>query len=230
MEGVTNTDAEAYSILAYISENDSTFLPPSTVWSASTVAGVEASNARWRNAIRKYDSATKDHPTSGIFSAFGKIVNDINFTVPTGGKTGSAYNAGGIEKLMIATSPDGQNVYSDLLRSGQDSFRGMSSGQDPAYMDPMFYGKRVRKFTALGENLLDESAGAYTGTAYPSDKPRYFFINAMHTFLAFHKKKFMQKYWKDGGARQPDTQVKFCESYCQLLCRARNRNGVVAPQ
>lgn len=230
MESVTIQNGDCYSLLAYISENTSTWLPPSTVWSASTVAQLSpATYSNWRPAQRSYDSSNPSHPTSGVFSAFGKACNDINFTAPSGAKTGDAYNASGIEKLMIWTNADGQNVYSDLLRSGQDSFRGSGSGSDPAYMDPMYYGKRVRKARSLTDNLLDESAGAYTGNAYPAGKARYFFVNGNHTFMAFHAKKMMQRYDKDGGSRQPDTQTFFMESYVQLLCNARNRNAVVYP-
>ena len=238
METISSQNNDCYSVLAYITENDSAtaselYKPPVSVWTASTIAQLSpVTYDVWRNAKKTYDSAQPSHPTLGLFSAFGRVTSAINFTPPQGAKLGENYTAGtkpGIEKLMIWTNEDGENMYADLCRAGQDQFRGGTNPSDPSYPNINWRGKAIRKSTALRDNLLEESAGSYTGNAYPAGKARFFFINANHLFLAFHAKKVMDVYDKDGASRQPDTTVRFMESYVQLLCNARNRQGIVYP-
>lgn len=235
METLTAQNCDCMSIPCYITENDSgtaseLYKPPVTVWTASTIAQLSpVTYSNWRNYKGTFNSGDPSHPTLGLFSAFGKATKKIRFTKPVGAKVGQHYMESGLEKLMIWTNTDGSNLAGDLLRAGQDQFRGNGSGSDPAYEEPMYFGKKIRIASSLDTNLLDESAGAYTGTAYPSGKPRFFLVNANHLFLAFHKDKMMQRYSKDGAANQPDTTVQFMESYVQLICNARNRQAIVYP-
>jgi hypothetical protein len=230
METLTLQGNSCFSVLAYISENSSTYLPPSSVWSASTVAQMNpATYSVWRNALKTYNSAQPSHPTEGLFSAFGRASSAIDFTAPTGADLGDGYTKDGMEKLMIWTNEDGENIYADLARSGQDQFRGGTNASDPSYAGINWRGKKIRKSTALRDNALEEAAGSYTGNAYPAGKPRFFFINGEFTYLSFHERKFMDRYSETGGARQPGTTVEFMESHPQLICVARNRNAVVYP-
>lgn len=235
METLTLQGNQCYSLLAYVTENDSAtaselYKPPVSVWSASTIAQLSpVTYSVHRNAKKTYDSANPSHPNQGLFAAFGRASSAIDFTAPTGAELGDSYQSDGMNKLMIWTNEDGENIFADLARSSQDIFRGGTDASDPSYNGINWRGRKIRKSTALRDNLLEESAGAYTGNAYPAGKPRFFMVNGEHTYLSFKQEKFMDSYLEKGGSRQPGTIVEFMESHVQLICVARNRNAIVYP-
>jgi hypothetical protein len=84
--------------------------------------------------------------------------------------------------------------------------------------------------TALDTALLDEVTGVYQNQAYPESKPRFFFINARHLRIVFHRAKFMTPTEpKDGGMFIPDGWAQFWQSWHNLVCTDRRKQAIAAP-
>lgn len=232
MESRTVKPGLAYSIPAFITETG--LGSPTSAGAWTTVAGINPTNeANWRNKVVTYDSANPDDPFNGLFAAFDKMMPQLNFEV-----------AGGYEKYMksddlralkIATNLDGLNLFQSLLRSGNDSTR--AGPQDPSYGMPQFKGVPLRYVSELDTAQLDEtggvigtSVGTYTGQAYPTGKPRFFFINCKWLKVVFHPKHMMRETDPiSGGVQQRDTMSVFVESWCNVFPKSRRRHGLVRP-
>lgn len=221
-----------YSIPAYVSENTTTYLPPSTAWSDSHICGsdgfVPGTETNARNKIQTYIASTKSDPENGVFAAFRKARRSIKFEAPKGLGAEGAFEGDMLERLMIITNADGMTVYENLQFEGQDHFRGGMNPQDPAYTNPNFYGVPLLEASVIDEVQLDESAGAYTSQAYPAGSPRYFMINGNYMFPVFHQDRFMYDQTV-AAPGQPDTQQFFRTTWWQLICRSRRRHAIIKP-
>jgi hypothetical protein len=83
----------------------------------------------------------------------------------------------------------------------------------------------------LDEALLNQSpAGTYTGAAYTSGKPRFFFINMKYLHPVFHGKHFFEETDPiNGGARQRDAFTMYVVSWYNWVCTSRRRQGIIVP-
>lgn len=212
-----------FSIPAYITESNN--VPPS--WGANnTIAGASpATYDNWDNQRESYDSTTP-YGTSGIFPAFDKMFLDLRWDQPP--KNKEMFESPSLDRLMIFTNKEGVTIFQQGLRQANDQTR--AGPQDPAYGKPQFLGVPIDWASELDTSQLDESAGSYTSQAYPTGKPRYFFLNAKYLFPVFHSERFMyEKGPIDGGAKQHDTEVLFYVSWWNLICISRRRQGIIYP-
>src|SRR5262249_30571035 len=137
MEPVSNQSGAAYSIPAFVSENSTTFIPPSAVWGTSTIAGLNPSTySAWRNQQQTYVAGQLDNSQNGLLAAFTKMFNKVKFNTPPGVKAYMETDT--LRAMKVVTNSDGSAQYQILLRSGQDTFRG--GPQDPAYGFPVYLG------------------------------------------------------------------------------------------
>jgi hypothetical protein len=225
---------DPFSIPCFITENDGgsdTYRPPG--WGSGTLAGVNPDNwDTWRNVIERFNDASPGDVHSGLFATFQTICRQIRF-LPVAGqlpnqRVNDALEPEDFNACVIATTGAGQDLFSELLRDGNDSFR--AGPQDPSYAEPQFKGKPVTWATALDTALLDEVTGVYQNQAYPESKPRFFFINARHLRIVFHRAKFMTPTEpKDGGMFIPDGWAQFWQSWHNLVCTDRRKQAIAAP-
>lgn len=222
MESLTASPGAPYSIPCFVSENSSTYLPPS--W--STIHQIDpATKTNWRNYIGGYNPAAVDG-RDGIFMAMHRSFLKIKFNQPPNAK--QYFESDNLRKLKILTNLDGHTMYAWLLQHGNDRF--MAGAQDPAYGSPVFLGVPVTYWSNLDSVLLDETAGSYTGTAYPEGYPRYFMLNLEYLYPIFHTEKFMDlSEPKDGGATMPDAMVIYFTSWYNLVCTDRRRHAIICP-
>lgn len=240
MEGTLSgaTPRRAYSALAYISEDATRYLPPSTssggsgVWGTNGLLGVDpttAANSWHRNAVKNYTVGALDHPENGIVAAFDKMAIALTYEKPVQVE-GDLMQDASTTDIIMYTNTDGKARISGLYRAAQDKFQ---KSNDPAYPDTMFDGIEILYAPQLDTELLEQTTGAsanYTGAFYTAGKPRFFWINRRHMAPKFHQDKAMKEEapMKIGG-NQPDANVVWTNSTINLICNDRRKHGVVAP-
>lgn len=228
MEGIGNRPGQMNSLFSFIWEDDADgngdFHPPGY----TNVGGLNpATETAWRNVVERYDSTQTDHPNLGIFAAFDAICLQLEFIPPP--RAGEHFENDDLSKMKILSNLDGVNLYQQLLREGNDSFR--AGPQDPSYAYPQFKGMPIHWISNLDTQLLEvDSSNAYTGNAWPTGRPRYVFVNCKYLFPVFHPANFMRVTDPiNGGIRQRDTDALFMVSWANLVCKSRARQGIIAP-
>jgi len=129
--------------------------------------------------------------------------------------------------MFIACSKAGQRIYTQLLRSSQDTFV-TASRQDPAYQSPKYAG-----IDLVHAPKLDEYTG-YTGgdgTELGATKqgPRYYFINGNYMKFVFHTTRYMYQHPAMRHPNQPFTTIVPVDSWYNFVCRSRQRQGILSP-
>jgi hypothetical protein len=228
MEGIGNRPGQMNSIFHFIWEDDADqngdFHPPGY----TVIAGLNpATEERWRNAVERYDSTQIDHPHLGIFAAFDTMFLRLRFIPPP--RAEDYFENDDLRKLKVLSNLDGVNLYQQLLREGNDHFR--AGPQDPSYGSPVFKGIPIIWISNLDDELLEvDASNAYTGNPWPAGRPRFVCINCMFLYPVFHPANFMKVTDPvNGGIRQRDTDSLFMVSWCNVVCKSRQRQGMIAP-
>lgn len=180
----------------------------------------------WDNQRKGYDSANP-FGSNGILSAFDQMQLLVGFVPPTG-KGADAFTADQRSRMMIFTNANGINIFKACCRAGNDRF--FKAGNDPAYRSVEWDGAELIYAAQLDTALLEQSSGtAYSGAAYTTGSPRYFWVNGEYTFPIFHPEHYCNEVMKDGGVQYPDVEVMFMESMWQFVMTSRKRHGIIAP-
>jgi hypothetical protein len=245
----TNTGTEPYSIPAFVNEeanglfHSTATVTGETAW--TTVQGINAANeSRWRPARVTYTSARAvGNPTTdgievvnadNILAAFDDMYLTIRFDTPP---TREEYFENmSLYRQFIACSRNGINIYKRLMRGAQDAYV-TQSRQDPAYNKPQYSGIDLEYVAELDtaalyeaetatNALVTEMAGAGTGE---SNGPRYYWLNANYMNVVFHTSRYMYKHPVMTHPNQPFTHIAPCDSWYNLVCRSRQRQGIVVP-
>lgn len=226
-----------YSIPCFITESGG--VPPTNTAAWTTLAQINPSTEiNWRSKVATYDAANPDDPTNGLFAAFDKMLPQLEFIVPGGFE--KYMQSDDLRAMKCVTNLDGINLFQSLLRAANNETR--AGPQDPAYGMPQFKGIPIKYIAALDTAPLDETgstigtptvtpvAGTYQNQAYPTGKPRFFFINAKFLKIVFHAKHMMRETDPiSGGVLQRDTMSVFVESWWNLFPKSRRRNGLIRP-
>lgn len=213
----------AYSLLAFLDEIGTDHHWPGF----TTVMGVDpATETRWRNKIKTYDSANPFDEETGIIAGMDDLFLQVEYTAP---ETASEYFENDtLRKMKILTNREGTTKYKQALRRANDR---LVSPQDPAYNSPVYSGVPVKYIASLDTALADqESAVAGTARAWQAGAPRYLFLNFNYIFPFFHSNQYMVSTGPiRGGVRQPDSWAVYKFVYYNIFLRSRQRQGVLTP-
>ncbi len=219
MESGTGTSPPAYSIPVFATEDGQTF---NAAWNGTVMGVTPATEPRWRNKVESYDSANKADEENGILAAFDKMYLDVKFESPD--SASEYFENDRLRYMKILTNRDGHTSYKRLLRGGNDQFGAGPS--DPEYNNPRYSGIPIKYISSLDTALLDPA----TGAAWPSGKPRYFWINCMYVFPIFHSLGYLEQIGPiPGGIQQPFSHAVYFRTWYNLFCRSRQRQGIVIP-
>jgi len=223
--------------------NDADGLSLTSVTNWSTVEGITPSavlgTGKWAPQQQAYVTPVGSIiPTDIIASAFDEMFQDVKFVPPP---TRQEYfeNENMVSQFII-TSKKGMTQYQQELRGGQDQFVTVGR-QDPAYVNPQYAGIDLIRIANLetatiyadSDGTADgvvnaalapvtEGQGAFIG-------PRYYFINSRYLVPMFHSERYMTQHPTMRHPNQPYTTIKTCDTWWNLICRSRQRLGVVFP-
>lgn len=230
----SGTGGDAYSIPAWISENSTTFLPPSTVWGTDAIGGRAAgTNPEWRNQQQFFDSTAPFDSTNGILAKFDIMESLLAYTGVSQAPDATE-NVPGTD-LVIYTSLQGEALLRQAARAGNDRWSNPGDG-GTSFPKPKFDGIPVYwcpQLTSGDPNAvnLDETGGVYNAQPYPASKPRYFWVNKKNLHPVFMEGDMFAA---SPAARDPvsfpDTTVVWTKSTLNVVCNSRKRQGIVAPQ
>lgn len=223
---------QPYSLPVFINEytNGTPKGADGTTWATDTVEGIDCSaNAKWRNQAISYDNTDAGTSAADLFSAMDEMYHKVRFDqLPTK----EEFSDGTSGAQFIACSLNGLKYYQKQLRSSQDTF--VAAGrQDPSYISPKYAGIDLVYVSNLDTAALYTSGAATlqteTGDTTNDTGPRYYWINGKYISPVFHTKRYMYRHPVMTHPNQPFTHVQPVDCWHNLICRSRQRQGIVFP-
>mgnify|MGYP003674623285 CR=1 FL=1 len=224
MEGAAGT--KPYSLPCFITEYDSGGNPNG--WTDKIQNIDPDTEAKWHNQTVQ---ATVGGTTAGkidaadLFKAFDSLWMDVKFVPPPSHQ--EYFENPQMNAMFIACSKRSQIAYVAALRSSQDTFV-TGSRQDPSYMKPQYAGIDVEYVSSLG-SMAAYAGGTGIETDSTIEGPRYYFVNANYLKFVYHTSRYMHSHPTMRHPNQPFTTVKPVDSWYNLICRSRQRQGIVSP-
>lgn len=233
----TQTGTHPYSLPCFITEQAGSTTGVYTgnaEW--ATVQGL--SDTKWDNQRSTYDatSTTAADAAEGLLGGFDDLMLKVQFTPPPSHQ--EYFENPSLNAMFIATSRWGFKSYQKALRLLQDTFV-TADRQDPSFGKPKYSGIDIEWFAELGD-LAVYSDGT-TGTGNPSynvkedaggsaiSGMRYYFINANYLKYVFHSTRYMYSHPTMKHPNQPFTTVMPVDCWYNMICRSRNRQGILSP-
>jgi hypothetical protein len=228
-----NTGKEPLSIPAYITEDTTNYHSAGTgdgTW--TTIMGIDpAAQSKWRNQVETYDyddPDDSDGDADGLIDAFDNMITKVDFKAPGFHDEHFEPSYSGLREFIIC-SRGGLNQYKRLLRASNDT---LVQKQDAAYNRPQFSGIDLIYATTMDtlSMVWGASGTAATETSFTTDGYRYYWVNANYLKPVYHVRRYFHKLAPFFLEKQPYTHVRPCDSWWNLFCGSRQRQGVVAPQ
>lgn len=218
MEATTGT--RPYSLPAFVNEESNGLYSGFT-----TVQGLNPSTySKWTPAQKTYGSANVDN-ADNIISKMDELFLDVQFTPPPSHQ--EYFDDPSLNAMFIACSKAGQRIYTQLLRSSQDTFV-TASRQDPAYQSPKYAGIDLVHAPKLDE-YAGYSGGSNTELTATKQGPRYYFVNGNYMKFVFHTTRYMYQHPAMRHPNQPFTTIVPVDSWYNFVCRSRQRQGILSP-
>jgi len=218
----------AFSIPTFINENTNTI--PNGF---STLMTVDPSvNPWWQNQKSAYTAANIADTTGGATSLLASLADMwLNIKFEKLQSASQWFESDDLKKMFIATNKDGHKQMSMLLQRLNN--RLTPNRDDPAYPDPMYNGYPIMYVSDL------DTAPVFTGTGVLGASntngvanvgyPRFYFANLRYLYACYHSQRYLYPIVKDGGAKAPTAHVMFYNTWYNVVCRSRRRQGIVYP-
>jgi len=218
MEATTGT--RPYSIPAFLNEETNGLYSGFT-----SVQGLApATYSKWVPQQKTYGSTDVDN-ADNIISKMDELFLDVQFTPPPSHQ--EYFDDPSLNAMFIACSKAGQRIYTQLLRSSQDTFV-TASRQDPAYQSPKYAGIDLVHAPKLDE-YTGYDGGDGTELGATKQGPRYYFINGNYMKFVFHTTRYMYQHPAMRHPNQPFTTIVPVDSWYNFVCRSRQRQGILSP-
>ncbi len=196
-----------YSMRAWITEDG---LAPAGF---TTIGNQNPSTqSKWRNQVSTYTAGSID---TTLEDAFSDQIRKVNFmSPPTMEKyiTDTTFS-----KFMILTDINGVKTYQRITKNSNDRLIG--DGKDlGAYAGDLPYAgipvKYIKEMDSIG---------------YASTQPRYFWINSDYLYPVWHTSAYFDESEPMNSKDQPYVYAVHTDTWYQLICTSRQRNGIVVP-
>lgn len=241
-----------YSIPTFINQNTNSLWSDGSAGSNdfTTVQGIDpTTKTKWQNQVDYYSPAkdgtdSGDDATKTIFAAFDRMYLKTRFQAPPTRQ--EYFENDEMYAQFIACSRLGVTTYMQALRNSQDMFAAPSR-QDPAYLKPTYGGIEVEYVASLDDaalylNEAGANVNAENGSNMTKDGgtdtdvassgvsgPRYYWINGKYINPVFHSSRYFTRHEVMTHPNQPFTHVQPVDCWCNIVCRSRQRQGIVAP-
>lgn len=209
MESSSSTGGRPYSIPCFVTEGGGA---PSGFTTVMTVN--PTSNPKWKNQNSTYSAASLD---TQLAPAMGLMWRKLRFEAPE--TKGSYFRETKFNKFKIYTNLDGWSNYTRITANSNDRAM-IGSRPDLGFTveDVTFNGIPVKYIEALDDQ------------SYPTGQPRFFFLNFEFLYPIFHSERYMYETAPiSGGHSQPFSWVVYKDTWYNLFCRSRYRQGIVYP-
>lgn len=214
----------AYSIPAFITTNTGGLVPYAGAdgQSWTTLQGLNpASHPNYRNQQQTYNPAFARDPNVGIIAAFDNMWHKVKFKSPR--SKSEYFEQTKWSDFGILTNRDGRVLYIQITRGANDSLiRKTDTG---SYTPDVEYGGIPVEY----ESTLDTAVGIYgaNNNPIPAGEPVYYWMNYKFIKPVFHARVYMKEHDPMAHPRQPFTRVVWQNSYYNIICLSRRRQGIV---
>ncbi|QDP49032.1 MAG: hypothetical protein Unbinned465contig1000_23 [Prokaryotic dsDNA virus sp.] len=212
--------------------------------SAAVNAGAQSKAAGFSGHYNA--SALADGSTTifDLFGAFDEMFLRLQYVPPS--TQAQYFEDNNLNRQIILCSREGINQYKRLLRASNNT---LISAQDPQYNSPTYSGIELMYCSELdtakiydadvGASVADTNAGQKGATPDGADAEtaddtinkgaRYYFVNFNYLHGFFHANRYMVKHEVMRHPNQPFTYVQPTDTWYNLFCGSRQRQGIVAP-
>lgn len=206
----------------------------------STLAGKTiTSYSKFDNQREDYYGTTVGAISSGtaphLFTAFSRCLNKTGFDrLPAKPEYSDKKT---LPTRILCSLTYGLPQYEYALQSNNDFLR-YAGGQDPAYPNPTFRGIPVEGIKALDTAAVYQNhATLASATGFTTENatsnviggPRYYFLNFEYLKPVFHTEMYMYRHPVMTHPNQPSSHVAYVDTYYNVVCTARSRQGIVYP-
>jgi hypothetical protein len=211
----SNSEMEAdggtrpYSLMTFLTANG---LAPSGF---TTVMGVNpTTQANWRNQTEGYSKAAL---ATQLYPSFDRMWHKLNWNGPASKE--EWFSSTEWRKFKILSTLEGVVQYLDLNRANNDR---LTPVNDPGTFaaNPTYNGIPIKRVPELETTL---TAMGITAAA------PYLWLDSRYIFPIFHSARYMEE--GDpiaGGVNQPFSFAVYTNTYLNLFCRSRKRQGWIA--
>lgn len=199
----TDTGTTPYSIPAFITEDG---LAPSGFTTVETVN--PSTKSRWRNQVSTYVTASYE---SQVIPAFDEMWMKVDYQSPPTMKQyieDTKYS-----KFKILTDRNGKKKIVDVMRGMNDTL--VNKLDAGASLNVAYHGVPIKYITQM-DNL-----------GYASTQPRYFWLNTEYLFPIYHSSRYFSEIEPLRHPNQPYTWVVHEDTWYNLFCKSRQRQGIV---
>jgi hypothetical protein len=207
MESLNNA-TRPYSIPTFIAENGQ---QPSG-WTTTILQADPTQLVYWRNQLSNYAAAAID---TTLIPAFDDVWAQCKFEAP---ETREQYfRETRYDKQKIVANRDGWRTFVRLTRNSNDR---NFPANDPGWVtDAPCYGSIPVKWVEALDSF-----------GYAIGQPRFFFVNTEYLFPVWHAERYMIELDPiPGGPTQPFSWVAYKDTWYNVFCRSRYRQGIVVP-
>ena len=228
-----------YSIPAIINEQTNGLFNSETTGADTTWTTVEGigpvtspNAARWVPSTETYNEFNPDFDSAAnadrnLLTAFDRMQLALTYKPFRGGR--DYLERSMRAKKMILCSKLGWTKGVQIMRQSQDLFT-TPSRQDANYSSPMYAGipfvycsaKDDLAIYPLGTLLASETDAIFDG-------PRYEWVDAEYLRPVFHRERMIKQHTVKEHPNQPFTKIVPIDVWYNLVCRSRQRMGIVHP-
>ena len=178
-----------------------------------------ATNPNWQNQTATYDPSDLADPETGVVQAFDRMFHLVRFVAP---RTAQEYfESDMLQKMTIATNLDGMLTYQRLTRDSNDR---LTPANNLGWVagNVVYSGIPLEYVSTLNDALVNG------GAALTAGQPWYWWLNLNYIFPIFHTEKYMMETEPMTHPKQPFSRVVWTQTYYNIFCRSRKRQGLIS--
>lgn len=169
-----------------------------------------ALQAQWRNQVEQY--AISD-PTGTLYKSFDRMWRKLKWKKIKSFNQEVGSPATQDSKMVILTNLDGVTMYTNLNRDANDR---LSKPNDAGTGGDLYF------------NGVDIEYIENLDSIFPTGQPKFDWLNTDYLFPVYHGDRYMSEEGPIRGAvNQPFTWAVYKNTYYNLFCRSRRRQGRV---
>jgi hypothetical protein len=184
----------------------------------TTVSGINpTTEPRWRNQIDTFAWADRE-TDDALYRAFDRMWRNLRWKKIRGFNAQTGSPGTDFQKVKIVTTPEGVNGYLAANRAANDRLRYVSRTKGEAGWgdDPTFNNIEIIDVERLGE-------------VTETGKPPFYWLHLDYLFPVYHSETFMEEVGPlRGSVNQPFSWAVYKNTYMNLFCRSRRRQGMIA--
>ena len=212
----SSTGKQPYSIPALVTSDGAAASGFTTVQTINP-----STETGWVNQTENYDPDNVTNEQDGLLKAMDRMWHKCRFIAPSGGPS-EYFNSDRLQKMVIATNLDGITLLQAITRDSNDR---LVPANNIGYVAGRvtYAGLPIDYVAELNTALVN------SGSAMASNQPWFYYLNLEFLFPVFHSTQYFTEEDPQKHPRQPFSRVVWTNTWYNLFCRSRKRQGLITP-